>query len=93
MTGSFERPGADGVAVPGATVALVGSDLRVTTDNDGRYSIELPQSFVRAGKVQLRVDALGMPAKAYDVELTPNGPTTFNVAVRLGVEELVTVKL
>ena len=82
---------ADGAAVPGATISLVGSDLKATTDNEGRYSLEVPPAFARAGKVQLRVEALGMPAKTYDVELTLNAPTTFNIPISLGFEELVTV--
>ncbi|HVL66936.1 MAG TPA: TonB-dependent receptor [Vicinamibacterales bacterium] len=82
---------ADGLSVPGATVALVGTDVRTTTDDQGRYSLEVPPALARAGRVQLRIEALGLPAKTYDVELTPSGQTTFNVAMTLGFEEQVTV--
>ncbi|MBA2260071.1 MAG: TonB-dependent receptor, partial [Acidobacteria bacterium] len=82
---------ADGMSVPNATVSLVGSDLKATTDNEGRYTLEVPPAFARAGRVQIRVEALGLPAKTYDVELTPNASTTFNVAISLGFEEQVTV--
>ena len=82
---------ADSLSVPGATVSLAGSDIQATTDSAGRYSIEIPPAFARAGKVQLRIEALGLPPKTYDVELTPGGLTTFDVALSLGFEEQVTV--
>lgn len=82
---------ADGLAVPGATVALVGSDVTATTDNEGRYSLELPAAFARAGRIQLRITALGLPPKTYDVELATGAPTTFDVALSLGFEEQITV--
>ena len=82
---------ADGLSVPGATVTLVGSSLTATTDSAGRYTIEVPPAFVRAGKVQLRIEALGLPPKIYDVELTPEAKTTLDVALSVGFEEQVTV--
>ena len=83
---------ADGLPVPGATVSLVGSDVTATTDNDGKYQIEVPPAFARAGKVQLKIEGLGLPAKIVDVELTPNAPTTTaDVALSLGFEEQITV--
>ena len=82
---------ADGISVPGATITLVGTSVTATTDNEGRYTIEVPPALARTGRVQLRIEALGLPAKTYDVELTPNAPTTFDVALSLGFEEQVTV--
>ena len=82
---------ADGLSVPGAIVTVVGTNLAATTDSAGRYSIEIPPATARAGKVQIRVEALSLPAKLYDVELAANAPTTFDVAVSLGFEEMVTV--
>ena len=82
---------ADGLSVPGATVSLVGTSAKSTTDDAGHYSLEIPPALARAGKVQIRVEALGLPPKTYDVELTPNAPTTFNIALSLGFEEQVTV--
>ncbi len=82
---------ADGLSVPGATVTLVGTNLIATTDTSGRYSIDIPPALARNGKVQIKVDALSLPSKTYDVELVPNAPTTFDVAVSLGFEEMVTV--
>jgi hypothetical protein len=82
---------ADDLPVPGAVVSLVGSDVTVTTDNEGRYRIEVPPAFARAGKVQVKIEGLGLPAKIVDVELTPNVPATLDVGLSLGFEEQVTV--
>ena len=82
---------ADGQPVPGATVELVGTTNRATTDNDGRYSLDVPSALARSGRAQIRVEALGLPARTHDVPLSPDGPTTFNVAISLGFEEQVTV--
>jgi iron complex outermembrane receptor protein len=82
---------ADNLSVPGATVTLVGAAVKATTDNEGRYSLDVPHALARAGRVQIKVDALGLPTKTYDVELSLSGPTTFNVALSLGFEEQVTV--
>ncbi len=82
---------ADGLPVPGAVVSLVGSDITTTTDNEGRYRLEVPPSFARAGKVQIKIEGLGLPPKIMDVELIPNAPTTLDVGLSLGFEEQVTV--
>lgn len=82
---------ADGLSLPGATVSLVGTDVRTTTDTEGRYSIQIPPALARAGRVQIRIEAYGLPGRTYEVELTPGGTTTFDVAVSLGFEEQVTV--
>ena len=83
---------ADGLPVPGATVSVAGTEATATTDQEGRYTIEIPAAAARAGRVQLRVDALGLPTRTFDVALTPGTPTTtFDVALSLGFEEQVTV--
>jgi iron complex outermembrane receptor protein len=82
---------ADGLPVPGAAISIVGADVKATSDDTGHYSIAIPPGLARAGRVQLRVEALGLPPKTYDVELTPDVPTTFDIALSLGFEEQVTV--
>jgi iron complex outermembrane recepter protein len=83
---------ADGLPVPGATVSLVGSNVVATTDSTGKYQLEVPPAFVRAGKVQVKVEGLGLPARIIDVDLAPNAPsTTLDVALSLGFEESITV--
>ena len=82
---------ADAASVPGAKISLVGSTVTATTDDQGRYVIEVPAAVARTGRVQLKVEALGLPAKTYDVELAVNAPTTFDIALSLGFEQQVTV--
>jgi iron complex outermembrane receptor protein len=82
---------ADGLPVPGATVTLVGTSVTTTTDNEGRYRLEIPPGMAKAGKVQIKVEGLGLPAKTVDVELTPTGSITADVALSLAFEEQVTV--
>src|SRR6185436_19409416 len=59
----------DGVPVPGATVSLVGTDVTTTTDAEGRYRLEIPPAFARAGTAQIKVEGLGLPARVIGVEL------------------------
>ncbi len=81
----------DGLPLPGAMITLVGSDLSATTDSEGKYKLEIPPAFVRAGRIQVKVDALGLPAKLFDVDLKPDVPAVLDIALSLGFEEQVTV--
>ena len=38
-----------------------------TTDANGRYTLQVPRSVVRGDRIQLKVDALGLPPKVIDV--------------------------
>src|SRR3954465_5043038 len=78
---------ADGLPVPGAVVSLVGTDVSATTDTAGQYRLEIPPAYARAGTVQLKVDALGLPPKIYGVEVTPGAPNTFDGGLSLGVKK------
>jgi iron complex outermembrane receptor protein len=81
---------ADGLPVPGAVVSVVGSDATATTDGGGRYTLEVPRSLVRGDRIQVKVEALGLPPKITDVIV--NAPTlTVDVALSLGFTEQVTV--
>jgi iron complex outermembrane recepter protein len=81
---------ADGLPVPGASVAVVGADAGATTDERGRYSLAIPAAAVHDGRVQLKIDALGLPSKFVDV--TVSGPAaTADVALTLGFTEEITV--
>ena len=64
---------ADGLSVPGARVSVVGSADTVTTDATGHYSLPVPRSLVRGDRMQVKVDALGLPAKVTDVVVTGAG--------------------
>jgi iron complex outermembrane recepter protein len=81
---------ADGLAVAGAVVSLVGSELSVTTDAAGRYSLPAPPAAARTGPLQLRVDALGLPPKIVDVATT--GPSAIvDIPLTLAFSQEVTV--
>ena len=58
---------ADGLPVPGAVVSIVGSDVTATTDGDGKYRLDVPAAMARAGKLQIKVEGLGLPPKIVDV--------------------------
>ena len=80
----------DGLPVPGAVVSVVGADVIATSDANGRYSLEPPRSLVRADRIQLKVDALGLPPTVIGVVV--NAATlTVDVALSLNFTEQVTV--
>ena len=83
---------ADGLAVPGAVVSILGADARVTAaaDAGGRYTLQVPRSAVHGERIQLKVEALGLPAKIVDVTVT-GSTLTADVALTLGFVEQVTV--
>ena len=81
---------ADGMAVPGAVVSIVGADASATTDAAGRYMLEAPRSAERAGRISLRVDALGLPPKFVAV-VADAAAVVADVALTLGFAEQVTV--
>jgi iron complex outermembrane receptor protein len=81
---------ADGLAVPGAAVSLVGLDATTTTDAGGRYTLKVSPSVVRDGRIRVRVDALGLPPTVTDVVV--DAPTvTVDIALSLAFTEQVTV--
>ncbi|MEO7274401.1 MAG: TonB-dependent receptor [Vicinamibacterales bacterium] len=81
---------ADGLSVPGAVVSVVGSTDSVTSDATGHYTLAVPRSLVRGDRLQVKVDALGLPAKI--TEVVVSGPAvTVDVALSLGFTEQVTV--
>jgi iron complex outermembrane receptor protein len=81
---------ADGLSVPGAVVSVVGLPVTATTDDQGRFTLEIPASAIRDGRVQIKVEALGLPARIVDVDLTA-GTATANIGLELGFSEQVTV--
>src|SRR5262249_12176200 len=81
---------ADGAPVPGAVVSISGTDLTATADAGGTYTLQVPRTVVHGDRLQLKVDALGLPTKVTDVVV--NATTlTVNVALSLGFSEQVTV--
>ena len=78
---------ADGLAIPGAVVSVVGADVTTTTDANGRYTLQVPRS---ADSLQLRVDGLGLPPKIVDVATT-SATATVDVALTLSFSQEITV--
>src|SRR5262245_12407014 len=60
----------DGVPVPGAVVAIADGDgASVVSDASGFYLLRVPASAVHDGRLQLKVDALGLPPRLVDVSV------------------------
>jgi hypothetical protein len=81
---------AEGMAVPGAVVSVVGTDRSATTDAGRRCTEQVPHGVVRGSRIQLKVDALGLPTKMIDVAVDGTTITT-DVALRLEISGQVTV--
>jgi iron complex outermembrane receptor protein len=81
---------ADGMAVPGAIVGVVGADASAMTDDSGRYALQVPRLVVRGGHLQLKVNALGLPTKVIDVEVQAT-VLTVDVALSLEFSDQLTV--
>ena len=73
----------DGMPVPGAVVSIVGADTSNVTDANGHYTIPVPNRLVRSRRLQLQVDALGLPPKLIDVAVDA---ASLTVDVALTVE-------
>ncbi len=81
---------ADGLSMPGATVSVVGSDLSAVTDAAGRYTLSVPKSALRGGKLELRVSAPGLPARTQTVAVS-GAAVSADFALSLGYHEEVVV--
>ena len=79
----------DGLAVPGALVSVVGTDVTTTTDDVGGYTLQVPV-VVRGDRLQLRVDGLGFPPKIIDVA-TDSATVIADVALTLAFSQEITV--
>ena len=81
---------ADGMTVPDAVVTVAGVDVKTTTDASGRYSLQVRRADLRGERIQILVDALGLPTET--AEAVVSGATvTIDVALRLAFTEQVTV--
>jgi iron complex outermembrane receptor protein len=81
---------ADGAPVAGAVISVTGIDSTATTDSNGQYTLVLPRPAVRAPRIQVRVEALGLPTQAFDV-VVDGATLTAHLALTLGFTEHVTV--
>jgi len=80
----------DGLPVPGAHVSVQGTEASATTGADGRYTLQAPRSSIRGGRIQLKVDALGQPARVIDVA-ADGASLTVDIPLTLQFTEHVTV--
>ncbi|HJZ75921.1 MAG TPA: TonB-dependent receptor [Vicinamibacterales bacterium] len=82
---------ADGSPVPGAAVAIAGGDSAgVVSDASGFYLLRVPASEVHDGRLQLKVDALGLPPRFVDVSVDAVA-LIVDVALSLNFSEELTV--
>jgi iron complex outermembrane recepter protein len=81
---------ADGRAVSGAIVSVVGADVSAMTDGSGRYALQVPRLLVHGDLLRLKVDALGLPTKVIDVAVHAT-VITADVALSLEFSDQVTV--
>ena len=80
----------DGEPVAGAVVSVSDADATATTNGDGQYTLTLARATVPGARVQLRVDALGLPTHTIDV-VVDGATLTANVELTLGFTEQVIV--
>jgi iron complex outermembrane receptor protein len=79
----------DGLAVPGAVVSVVGTNVATMTDAAGKYSLQVPLAN-RGDRLQLKVDGLGLPPKFVDVA-TDSETVTADVTLTLAFSQEITV--
>jgi iron complex outermembrane receptor protein len=81
---------ADGLSVPGAVVSVVGSNASASTDASGRYTLQVPRSAVREGRIRVKVDAPGLPSMSTDV-VVDSASLSVDVALSPAFTEQITV--
>jgi iron complex outermembrane recepter protein len=83
---------ADGLPVAGAVVSTGGpaAPMTAATGADGRYTLTVPRSLVRYGRVEITVEALGLPAKTIGVRVDGDAARG-DVALTIGFNEQVVV--
>ena len=80
----------DAQPLGGATVSIAALNVSAVTDQDGRYSLDVPADRAKNQTVELRVSFTGIPTKTVQVTLAP-GQITRDVEVGLGFFEEITV--
>ena len=80
----------DGLAVGDAVVTIAGTNDMAATDANGRYTLRVARSAARRDRLQLKVEALGLPPKMVDV-VVDRPELTVDVALTLNFTEELTV--
>ena len=81
---------ADGLAVPGASVTIAGTDLSATTGADGRYVVQVPRTRVQGDRIEVSVEAEGLTPKV-GAAAVHGDSVVVDIALDLGFAEQVTV--
>src|SRR5262245_28726871 len=89
ISGSVTTP-SDGLAIPGAVVSIVGTNVTTTTDATGKYTLLAPRAAIRGDSLQLKVDGVGLPPKLIDVA-TDSATVRADVTLTLAFSQEITV--
>jgi iron complex outermembrane receptor protein len=81
---------ADGLAVPGATVAIESLGLSAVTDTEGRYTLAVPAEVAKGQKVEIKASSAALRPRTTQITLAP-GSMSEDFALGVGFHEEVTV--
>ena len=81
---------ADGLSLPGATVSIPSLNVSAVTDQEGRYTLNIPGDVVKGQLVEMQTTFPGLAPTSSQIRLTP-GTITHDVAMTLSFAEEVTV--
>ena len=81
---------ADGLSLPGAAVAIPSLNLNTMTDQEGRYTLNIPGGVAKGQLVEIQSTFPGLAPASSQIRLTP-GAITHDVAMTLSFAEEVTV--
>lgn len=80
----------EGSPLPGATVSIRELNLSATTDDSGRYTLEVPASEVRGQTVRMTANFQGLQSRSTEVRLSP-GELTRDFSLIVSFGEMITV--
>jgi iron complex outermembrane recepter protein len=80
----------DGLPLPGAMVSIPSLNVTAVTDEEGRYTLNVPANAVRGQLVEIQTTFAGLAPSSSEIRLTP-GSITHDVAMTLSFAESITV--
>jgi iron complex outermembrane receptor protein len=80
----------DGLSLPAATVSIPSLNIAAVTDQEGRYTLNVPATAVRGQLVEVQTTFAGLAPASSQIRLTP-GTITHDVAMTLSFAEEITV--
>jgi iron complex outermembrane receptor protein len=81
---------ADGLSLPGATVSIPALKLSAIADQNGRYTLTVPENLVRGQTVELQATFSGLAPASAEIKLA-SGAITHDFALTLSFSEEITV--